>query len=490
MAYPLLRVATFSGLCFAALSGCADHDASPASVAESREDALVALPRLSTWSRFHVHGHGLVRIAASLEAGARYSALVTDHWGWPTGVARPVVTLDVAVRDGQGGSLTATSHNTLHDDNGSVPDPIYFTAPASGAVVLAVQEVDGYAGDFEVRLDRDLDAGTPSGVIVHESGDAKTDVSPPTTFAALLAGGGKDHDGATGALIDAGGHGDAVILRMDDTGGAYAAYFVARGAHAATEIALDPSGGNDDVTGAALAALRARANDAWVAKRIDAAEILFIAGGNQTKYVDAWQGTRLAAAVNRLVARGGAIGGTSAGMHALAGVVHTPRGGGDSVTSSVALDDPYIREGEHAGTRSLDFAPSPFLLPLLAGVVVDTHWTQRARLGRSVVFLARLLKDDVRALGKLALIACDEGVGVLLDATGRGRVFGPLGGGAFLFRPDASPDRCVDDRTLDWRAGVPFVRVPATPAGAGTLDLSGAVGPSRARVTDGVIAAD
>ena len=329
----------------------------------------------------------------------------------------------------------------------------------------------------------------PPGIVVHESGDPSGDVSPPTTFAALLAGGGRDHDAATSALVDAGGHGDAVILRMDDRGGAYATYFVERGAHAATEISLDPAAGNDDVAGPALADLRARADHAWIERRIDAAEIVFLAGGNQTKYVDAWRDTRLAAAVNRLVARGGAVGGTSAGMHALAGVVHTPRGAGDSVTSALALGDPYIAENEHAGTRSLAFAASPFAVPLLAGIVADTHWTDRARVGRSLAFLARVLTDGLRPLGGIALLACDEGVAVLLDGAGHGRVFGPPGGGsaAFLLRPDAAPDRCVDDRTLDWRAGVAFSRVAGTPAGIGTLDLGSPVGPSRVRAVDGVV---
>ena len=491
MAFPRTSIAALVSL-FAALLGCAVDQADPANTVQSAESALVTLPRLSTWTRFSVERRGRVRITASVGAGARYTATVTDHWGWPRGSARPAVTLDVDVRDARGRSLTGTVHNTSQDDNGTQPDPTPFTAPASGTVVLDVREIDAYAGEFEVRLDPaagpDPALTAPPGIIVHERGEARSDASPPTSFAALLAGGGSDHDAATSALVDAGGRGDAVILRMDDTGGAYATYFVERGARAATEIALDPTAGNDDVRGSALASLRARADSAWIAKKIDAAEILFLAGGNQTKYVDAWHDTGLAAAVNRLVARGGVIGGTSAGMHALTGIVHTPRGAGDSVTSAVALLDPYVAENEHAGTRALAFAPGPFAVPLLAGLVADTHWTQRGRLGRSLVFLARVLTDEARPLGGVELLACDEGVAVLFDSTGRGRVFGPTSGGAaFLFRPDALPDRCADNQTLDWRAGVAYLRVEGTPAGVGTLRLSGLMGSSRARVADGVV---
>ncbi len=472
---------------------CSGSGVSSMSDAETTADELSVNIDLSVWNKMHVRAYQKLRVAVTLEAGTRYVARVTDHWGWPSDRPRPPSTLDVDVRVPRGASLTGVVHNRSHDANGTLPDPIPFLAPAR--VELVLRELDGEGGDFELRLDREsateppLAAAPPDGIAVHQAGPL-TDLVTVTRFAALVAGGGPDHDAATSALVVAGGHGDAVILRMDDTGGAYATYFVQRGAHAATEIAFDPDGGNTDVDGAALVTLRARADDPWVAQRIDAAEILFIAGGNQTKYVDAWRGTQLAAAVDRLVNRGGAVGGTSAGMHVLGGIVHTPRGAGDSVTSADALADPYLAESERSGSRSLELAPSPFVLPVLRDLVMDTHWTQRGRLGRSLTFLARVLTDEVRPLGSIALLACDEGVAVLVDGSGRGRVFAPAAGGAaFLFRPDVVPGRCADDRTLDWRAGVPFARIEGTMAGDATLDLRGPVGPGRAKVVDGVASA-
>jgi len=330
----------------------------------------------------------------------------------------------------------------------------------------------------------------PKNATIHQRGVLGSDVTPPTRSATLLAGGGSDNDDAMKALVEAGGAGDAVILRMDDTGGAYADYFVELGAHSATEIVFDPLHGNDDaVAGSALLAdLRALADDLWIERRIDEAEIVFFAGGNQTKYVDVWHDTRLAFAVKRLAKRGGAVGGTSAGMHVLGGLVHTPRGPGDSVRSVDALDDPYIDPNEIAGSRSLDFAESPFLLPAFANVITDTHWTERNRLGRSLVFLARAIEDKRRSIGELQLIACDEGVAVLFDAKGIGHVYGPPAGTghAFLFRPDGPPERCADDQTLEWKSGVPFLRAEGTPAGTATIDLSADMTASpRARATNG-----
>ena len=482
-------------LALALCCSCSGSGALSEAESETVADELSLRIDLSVWKRLHVGPRRKLRLVVQLEAGTRYVARVTDHWGWPSDRPRPSPTLDVDIRVPRGASLTGVVHNRSQDANGTLPDPIPFVAPAPGRVEIDVRELDGVGGDFELRLDREpageppRATAPPDGVVVHQVGPVN-DLVTVTSPAVLLAGGGPDHDAATSALVRAGGQGDAVILRMDDTGGAYATYFVQRGAHAATEIAFDPDGGNADVDGAALATLRARADDPWVAQRIDAAEILFFAGGNQTKYVDAWRGTVLAAAVDRLVIRRGAIGGTSAGMHVLGGIVHTPRGAGDSVTSADALADPYLAESERSGSRSLELAPSPFVLPVLRDLVMDTHWTQRGRLGRSLTFLARVLTDELRPLGSIALLACDEGVAVLVDGSGRGRVFAPAAGGAaFLFRPEVVPDRCADDRTLDWRAGVPFVRIEGTMAGDATLDLRGPVGPGRAKVVDGVASA-
>lgn len=461
---------------------------------EASEDALAASVPLGAWTRLHVRAHGHRRVTAAVAAGAALRVQVADHWGYARGRARPDVALDTILEDGRGARLAA-GHNSSRNANGLEVDPIDLVAPATGSVVVDLREVDGIEGDFELRLDAaDVGApapppppppaGPPAGLVVHTAGAVTSDASPRTTSAFLLAGGGPDNDNAVTALVDAGGRGDAVILRMDDTGGAYASYFVSRGARSATELAFDSVHANDEVVGATLTGLRALADDPWVASRIDAAETLFIAGGNQTKYVDVWRGTKLAAAVDRLVARGGTLGGTSAGMHALAGVVHTPRGTGNSVRSADALLDPYIAQGELGGSLSLDLTVGPFMIPLLHGLVTDTHWTQRDRLGRSLVFLARTLTDGLRPLGAVSLLACDEGVAVLFDATGTGRVFGGSGA-AFLFRPDQAPDRCVDDRPLSWSGGVPYERVAATPGGSATVVLPAPRGSLRAQIGAG-----
>ena len=330
----------------------------------------------------------------------------------------------------------------------------------------------------------------PSGLLVYRAGLTGTDARPQTSRGVLLAGGGPDNDAAMTAAITSAGRGDAVVLRMDDTGGAYAPYLVSLGAASATELVFDAADGNDSVSGTKLAGLRALADSTYVERLLGRAELVFFAGGNQTKYVDVFRGTRLATSVDALVQRGGVIGGTSAGMHVLSGVVHTPRGAGNSITSSLALRDPYIAVGEVSGTASLEFSPGPFHVPGLETFVLDTHFSQRGRLGRETVFVAREIRDGLASAAAARGLACDEGTAVLLDASGA-RVFGSGTAGLTMVVPTAAPDRCEDNRTLDWRTELDLVRVPGSNTQPSTFDLRTGTGAlatkSKLSVKDGVL---
>jgi cyanophycinase-like exopeptidase len=358
--------------------------------------------------------------------------------------------------------------------------------------VVAPPEDAGSTFDAPPPEDASLpDPGAPpSGLLVYRAGLTGVDARPRTTSGVLLAGGGPDNDAAMTAAITNAGGGDAVVLRMDDTGGAYAPYLVSLGAASATEVVFDASGGNDAVDGPKLAALRALADSTYLERLVGRAELVFFAGGNQTKYVDVFRATRLAVAVDALVQRGGVIGGTSAGMHVLSGVVHTPRGSGNSITSSLALRDPYIAIGEVSGTASLEFSPGPFHVPGLEAFVLDTHFSQRGRLGRETVFVAREIRDGLATVAAARGLACDEGTAVLSDASGA-RVFGAGTGGLTLVVPVAAPDRCEDNRTLDWRTELDLVRVPGSDAQPSAFDLRTGTGAlatkTKLSVKDGVI---
>jgi cyanophycinase-like exopeptidase len=92
---------------------------------------------------------------------------------------------------------------------------------------------------------------------------------------------------------------------------------------------------------------------------------------------------------------------------------------------------------------------------LLTGIITDTHFAKRDRMGRLVVFLARILEDgwakQVRAIG------VEEGAAVLLDADGQAKVIGS--GSAYFLEADHSPEVCRRKAPLSF-SGISVHRAP------------------------------
>lgn len=481
--------------------------------------------RLGRWTRTSVRAGAFRRLQLELTPSDRVAVTWTDDDGAPAGRRRPRCVLDVQVTTSDGVALTDVAHNSRRNDNGLEPDPLTFRVPPSGRVTLVFEEVDGTSDDFEYRIDRasppsptsapspsptpsarELDPGpVPSGLTVATGGNAEW-VTRPTRRGVTLVGGGAEPDEGLRWLLERGGFGDVVVLRMGDGGGAYVPYLLGLGADSVHELSFDAASGDDDVSGAALERLRRLADSDYVARAIRNAEVVFLAGGNQSKYYDVWHDTALARAVTeRVQVQGAPIGGTSAGMHSLARIIHTPRGDGDSVLSGDALADPYLGEGEVEGSRALAFEERLFVVPELEHVVTDTHFSERNRLGRAVVLLARAVVDGRAPLSLARAIAADEGTAVCIDERGVARVFGATGEAsastgrafqdfAYVLRPLGAPSVCHDDTPLEWPAGVEVVPLPGYRDGRTTFDLrawSGATGLARTiTVRRGVLSAD
>ncbi|SEA84209.1 cyanophycinase [Alkalimonas amylolytica] len=124
---------------------------------------------------------------------------------------------------------------------------------------------------------------------------------------------------------------------------------------------------------------RDKANSDYVAWAVQSAEFIWFAGGDQSEYIRYWQDTRLQQKLHYAYHKGAIIGGTSAGNAILGEVVYNPDGVGSAVSNEVAKDfcDGNIR-------FSGDFLQAP----MLAGSLTDTHFKQRDRMGRLMVFLA------------------------------------------------------------------------------------------------------
>lgn len=194
------------------------------------------------------------------------------------------------------------------------------------------------------------------------------------------------------------------------------------------------------------------ARDAAAAAKIRNAEALFIAGGDQWNYVRLWRGAAAGEALQALIDRGVPFGGTSAGLAVLGEYVFTAER--DTVTSAQALADPY-HEKVTVGTNFLRIAA-------LKQTITDSHFQARDRMGRTLVFLARMLADH--KLTEARAIAVDERTAALVDGEGRARVEGE--GSVYFVRAARPAAVCRAGEPLTFR-DISVYRFPK----GGTFDL-------------------
>jgi cyanophycinase len=190
---------------------------------------------------------------------------------------------------------------------------------------------------------------------------------------------------------------------------------------------------------------REDSEDPKLIEHIAQAEAIFISGGDQSNYVRFWQDTPVEEALNRHIASGRPLGGSSAGLAILGEFSFSSMI--DTIHSPAAIADPYGNKV----TLSRDF----LRIALLAGIITDTHFAKRDRMGRLVVFLARILADgwakQVRAIG------VEEGAAVLLDPDGQAKVIGS--GPAYFLEANNSPEVCRRKTPLSF-SGISVHRAP------------------------------
>ena len=213
----------------------------------------------------------------------------------------------------------------------------------------------------------------------------------PTRRLVLMGGGGED-DAAARQFVEAAGGGDIVILRATGSLTSYPQYF---------SVTLQPDPVPTTVVTVRTTQPEA-AGDPAVLCRVDRAEALWLAGGNQWHYLGRWPDT-LHSALATATARGVALGGTSAGAVSLGEAAFDAEFG--TVTSPEALSDPLRRE--------VSITMPAFAQPELAATLVDSHFMERGREGRLLVFLARFL--DARAEGPVVGVGLDEGVALVIE---------------------------------------------------------------------------
>lgn len=149
-----------------------------------------------------------------------------------------------------------------------------------------------------------------------------------------------------------------------------------------------------------------------VYEAIAGCRVVFMRGGSQSEYVKWWRGTRTERAIREVFDRGGVVGGSSAGCAVLGELVYDAFGG--SCAARDALRD--ARTGRISLTS--DF------LGLSPGVLFDTHFIERGRIGRLPVMLAqaRLAGRDVVGVGVDPRTAFCIGPDGVAEVIGQGSV--------------------------------------------------------------------
>lgn len=256
--------------------------------------------------------------------------------------------------------------------------------------------------------------GSPTNVHVH----------PRAGYA--LMGGGTDLDAAFRWLCTRADGGDFLVLRASGTDD-YNPYIQPLCRLNSVATLIIPS--------------RAAANHPFVATAITNAAAIFISGGDQGKYIGNWAHSPVETALRDAVRRGVPIGGTSAGLAVLGQYIYSAQNDKPDdadLTSGKALADPFYRQ--------VVIAPDLLGIPVLRGLITDTHFDTRHREGRLLVFMARILASGktstIRAIG------VDERNAVLVDPDGHAQVIGKQGGEADFYQATGRPEQCEPGKPL------------------------------------------
>jgi cyanophycinase len=266
------------------------------------------------------------------------------------------------------------------------------------------------------------------------------DVSTSTTPGTVLMGGGTDVDAAFQWMCQRSGGGDFLIIRATGTD-AYNPYIQQ----------LCP---NENSVATLIIPNRTAASDPFVVTTLQNAEALWIAGGDQSNYINYWQGTPVEQALNGLIGRGVPIGGTSAGMNVLAQFIYSAQAS-QAITSSEALANPFSKYI----TLAQDFAN----ISNLQGIIDDPHFVTRDRMGRDLAFMCRIYTNGWSSNPRD--IAIDEKTALLIDGSGNGSVVGTST--VYFMQAPGAPQACQPGTPLTYQ-NIAVYRITTS----GTFNLS------------------
>ncbi|MBW4699383.1 MAG: cyanophycinase [Aphanocapsa lilacina HA4352-LM1] len=236
-----------------------------------------------------------------------------------------------------------------------------------------------------------------------------------------------------------------------------------------------------------LVATRAQANDPAVVDRVREVDAIFIKGGDQGKYYDNWNDTRLEDHIRYVVqTRGGGVGGTSAG--AMSQSQYALAGEKDLISQDVLTNAQtrYLDDADGGSGIHTDF------LGFVTGSVIDSHFNDRGRLARLLGVMAKANEDFSLVTGVLGIGLGDQtGLairGALAEVIGQGSVsFLQTTPETVTHRPSGAPLYMTNVRadvlTEGWSFNLSGRAVAAQPAGVVTVSYLGDSAANRGALT-------
>jgi cyanophycinase len=263
-----------------------------------------------------------------------------------------------------------------------------------------------------------------------------TDKVTTATFGQVYMGGSTDVDKAMEWMIQKANGGDFLILRASGSDG-YNQYLF--------DLAKSIGKPLNSVNTAVITNLTQAGSDSSLIDRINKAEAIFFAGGNQADYVDFLEGSPALTALNNRI-QNVPFGGTSAGAMIQGDHIYDAISAGTrTLDSTTALSNPY--------SSLISFTDYLIQTPHNNNIQTDTHFQQRDRMGRLLTFMARNIQDGEETGTSAKGIGLNEQSALLVEKDGSARVVtqpGAINAAVYMAKSNQSPTRCVSGSTLTY----------------------------------------
>ncbi|MEN1785333.1 MAG: cyanophycinase [Bacteroidota bacterium] len=275
----------------------------------------------------------------------------------------------------------------------------FYFRPILSALLLLFISCE-YLGDGDDESD---DEPVVVPVTLYKTGN--DDITTTPIGGVCMMGGRTENDNAMRWFLERAQGGDVLVMRASGSDG-YNDYFY-------EELVVT-------INSVETIVFEGATEDASIIDKIDAAEAIWFAGGDQEKYIDYWKDNEIEVALQRAIDRNIVIGGTSAGMAIL----------GEFVWTGVEIVTDFLT------------------VPYLDNVITDTHFSERDRMER--------LQGFITTTGARG-VAADEYTAICVDPDGLASVYGEIE---------------EDDIAFFITADLQVTEVKGMPNGENTFDLA------------------